>query len=86
MFASSECRRSCSEWPHHPLLGRHQAVPVALRRDAAERLHLVRVSFAVEQTVQGQLRRAVSLGALLLLPGQVLLAHGIVPVHHRRER
>lgn len=35
--------------------------------------------------MQGQLRRAVRLGALLLLPGQVLLAHGIVPVHHGRE-
>ena len=34
----------------------------------------------VQQAVQGQLGCAVGLGALLLLPGQRLLAHGVVAV------
>lgn len=75
----------CVDISHHALLGGHQAVPVALWRDAAEGLHFVGMGFSVEQTVQGQLRRAVGLGALLFLPRQVLLAHGVVPIDHGGE-
>lgn len=76
----------CVVMPHHALLGRHQAVPLALRRYAAELLHLLVLGFSVEQAVQGQLRRAVGFRALLFLPRQVVLTHGIVPVNHGGER
>ena len=36
--------------------------------------------------MQGQLRRAVGFCALLFLPRQVVLTHGIIPVNHRGER
>lgn len=71
---------------HHALLGRHQAVPLALWRYAAELLHFVMLGFSVEQAVQGQLWRAVGFCALLFLPRQVVLTHGIIPVNHRGER
>lgn len=74
------CLGVCVVMSHHALLGRHQAVPLALRRYAAELLHFVVLGFSVEQAVQGQLR------ALLFLPRQVVLTHGIIPVNHRGER
>lgn len=80
------CVCVCVVTSHHALLGRHQAVPLALRRYAAELLHFVVLGFSVEQAVQGQLRRAVGFRALLFLPRQVVLTHGIVPVNHRGER
>lgn len=76
----------CVVLSHHALLGRHQAVPLALRRDAAELLHFLVLGFSVEQAVQGQLRRAVGFCALLFLPRQVVLTHGIIPVNHRGKR
>lgn len=83
--ASSACVQPV-DMSHHALLGRHQAVPVALWRHAAERLHFIRVGFSMEQTVQGQLRRPVGFGTLLFVPGQVLLTHGVIPVHHGGKR
>lgn len=71
---------------HHALLGWHQAVPVALWRYAAERLHFIGMGFSMQQTVQGQLWCPMGLGTLLFLPRQVLLAHGIIPINHRGER
>lgn len=76
----------CAVMSHHALLGRHQAVPLALRRYAAELLHLLVLGFSVEQAVQGQLRRAVGFCALLFLPRQVVLTHGVIPVNHGGER
>lgn len=83
---ASPARVQSVDMSHHALLGRHQAVPVALWRYAAERLHFVRVGFSVEQTVQGQLRRAVGFGTLLFVPGQVLLTHGVIPINHGGKR
>lgn len=76
---------NCVWMSHHALLGWHQAVPIAFWWYAAERLHFIR-GFSVKQTVQRQLWCAMGLCALLFLPRQMLLTHGIIPINHRGKR